>query len=72
MAITSRLVLKIVAFIVWLILLILLAYSSWGTLAIDRAVVAFQTFLIATIIWLVIGIVGFGWRFIRSKGKPSA
>ncbi|MEM2883674.1 MAG: hypothetical protein QXY08_03720 [Nitrososphaerales archaeon] len=71
MAITSRLILKIGAFIVWLILLMLFAFISWGTLAIDRALIAFQTFLIVAIIWLVIGIVGFGWRLIKSKVRSS-
>ncbi len=59
--------LKTILFIVWVAILLVLVYFTWGVLAIDRVLRAFYVMLTLTLIWIVIGAVGFGWNRIRQK-----
>jgi hypothetical protein len=54
--ITPKWVAKIILTIVWLAVLGILSYTSWGLYVIDRAMTAFSIFVGITIVVLIIGI----------------
>ncbi len=68
---TLKFIVKVVLFIIWLVILYLLGSFTYGALVIDRVVKAFQVGLGISIIWLVIGIVGFGYSWIKRKLASS-
>ena len=64
---TAKTVAKIILFVIWLVILVLLASFTHGALVVDRVYRAFQVGLAATIIWFVIGVLCFAYK--QTLGK---
>jgi len=62
---------RAILFVVWVAILLVLAYFTWGVLAIDGVLKAFYVMLSLTVIWTLIGAVGFGWSKIRRSTQTN-
>lgn len=56
---------KAALFVVWVLVLGVLAYVAWGMYAIDGVARAGNVFLATLLVLLVLGVLGFWWRLLR-------